>query len=55
MLLAIGYFKKKIKAKHQAWKDEQDALRYEREKREEDRRKQLAESVHPKNRVDYWK
>ena len=55
MLLAIGYFKKKIKARHDAWKEEQEELQRQSRLEEEERRKALEEMVHPKNRVDYWK
>lgn len=53
--MAIGYLKKKIKAKHQEFLDEQQKLREEQRRREEEKAQALKDMVHPKNRVDYWK
>ena len=55
MLMAIAYFKKKIKAKHQEFLDEIDAQRSAQRAKEEEREQARKEMVHPKNRVDYWK
>ena len=55
MLMAIGYFKKKIKARHQEFLAERDREKSEQLKKEQERREARKVKVHPKNQVQYWK